>query len=74
MEVCGPETHIIAVVPMALELQPELAEADSAVSLFISAIVVQKNKKEPVAQAAPCTDNQHRVRLSDQNSAGNDRC
>ena len=40
MKVCGPETHIIAVSPMALELQPELAGADSIVSSFISAIVV----------------------------------
>ena len=56
MEVYGPETHITAVVPVALELQPKLAEADSAVSLFISAIVVKKNTKEPVAQAAPAGD------------------
>ena len=32
LEECGPETHIAAVLPMALEMQPELAEADSAVS------------------------------------------
>ena len=31
LEECGPETHIAAVLPMALEMQPELAEADSAV-------------------------------------------
>ena len=49
-------------------------------SELISAIVVKKNKKEPVAQAAPagdryrqCTDNEHRVRLA-QSSSGNDRC
>ena len=45
MKVCGPETHIIAVSPMALELQPELAGADSIVSSFISAIVVKKKKR-----------------------------
>ena len=38
MEVYGPETHIAAIVPVALELQPELAEADSIVTEFISAI------------------------------------
>ena len=45
MEVYGPETHIIAVSPMALELQPELAGADSTVSLFISAIVVKQTRR-----------------------------
>jgi len=60
MEVYGPETHIDAVLPMALDLQPELAEADSAVSQFVSAIcsknIVVQNKTEPVAQAAPAGD------------------
>ena len=32
MEVYGPETHIAAVVPVTVGLQPEFAEADSAVS------------------------------------------
>ena len=44
MEAYGPETHIAAVLPVALELQSELAEADSTVSLFISAIVVKKQE------------------------------
>ena len=44
MEVYGPETHIAAVLPMALGWQPKLAEADSIVSELISAIVVEKQE------------------------------
>jgi len=56
MKVYGPETHITAVVPMALGLQEELPEADLTVSSSpppIRKTIVVKNKKEPAASPAP---------------------
>ena len=56
MKVYGPETHITAVVPMALGLQEELPEADLTVSSTpppIRKTIVVKNKKEPAASPAP---------------------
>ena len=73
---------------MALELQSELAEADSTVSLFISAIcaqniVAKKKKKEGtrshrqhllVIVTASAQTTSIVYGLQKQSSAGNDRC
>jgi ATP citrate (pro-S)-lyase len=50
MKVYGPETHITAVIPMALGLQPELPEADLSVNAApppTRVLIPVKNKKAP---------------------------
>jgi len=56
MKVYGPETHITAVIPMALGLQPELPEADLTVNAApppTRAMIPVKNKKEKSSDDKP---------------------
>lgn len=57
MRVYGPETHITAVIPMALGLQEELPEADLTLNSLpppVRKMITVKNKREP-SSATPAS-------------------
>merc|ERR1719428_418407 len=55
LKVYGPETHITAIIPMALGLKPELPEPDlsAACGPPVRALVDMKGKKASTAKPAP---------------------
>ena len=81
--VCGPESHITVVVPMASGLQVELLDADLTVSSSAPSVrktIVVKEQEgtsrtgstcwRPHHRFRQCTHNEHRVQLAEQSRAG----
>jgi len=62
MKVYGPETHVTAIVPMALGLQPVLEEPDLSAPAPppVRKMIAVKNKKEPTTQTPPA-DAKHTI-------------
>jgi ATP citrate (pro-S)-lyase len=64
MKVYGPETHITAVIPMALGIQPELPEADLSVNAApppTRVLIPVKKKKEPSTAPAVVSGLKHAI-------------